>query len=140
MGKYYDYAQEKYVEGDPMTALYGQILGLEILKQQARKHAEQRRHENEKKEAEDKTTEDKTRSYKIIEYNGIQYIRKFINDSLKKGKTWNDRLMIYNELFVDYLKRKSYKLEMQHKPEFYALGLKEYKEVVKHELSLKEEK
>lgn len=134
MDKYYDYAQEKYVEGDPMIALYGQILGLEMMRQ-AHKHAEQRRRENEKRAA-----EDKTRSYKIIKYDGIQYIRKFINDSLKKEKTWNDRLRLYNELFVDYLKRKSYELKMWYKPEFYALSLKEYKKVVKYELSLKEEK
>lgn len=135
MDKYYDYAQEKYVEGDPMTALYGQLLGFEMLKRQAHKHAEQRKRENAKKAA-----EDKTRSYKIIKYKDIQYIRKFINDSLKKAETWNDRLRLYNELFVDYLERKSYELKMWYKPEHYALSLKEYKEVVKYELSLKEAK
>lgn len=135
MEKYYDYAQEKYVEGDPMTALCGQILGLEMMKQQAHKHAEQRRRENERKAA-----EDKTKSYKIIKYNEIQYIRKFIKDSLKKAETWNDRLRLYNELFVDYLERKSYELKMWHKPEHYTLSLKEYKEVVKYELSLEEKK
>ena len=135
MEKYYDYAQGKYVEGDPVAALYGQFLGLEMLKKKAHESAERRKRENAKRAA-----EDKTRSYKIIKYNDIQYIRKFINDSLKKAETWNDRLRLYNELFIDYLERKSYELKMWYKPELYALSLKEYKEVVKYELSLKEDK
>jgi hypothetical protein len=135
MDKYYDYAQEKYVEGDPMTALTAQILGLEMLKRKAHESAERRKRENAKRAA-----EDKTRSYKIIKYKDIQYIRKFINDSLKKADTWMDRLRLYNELFVDYLNRKSYELKMWYKPEFYTLNLKEYKEIVKYELSLKEAK
>ena len=135
MEKYYDYAQEKYVEGDPMLNIYAQMLGLQMLKKKAHESAKRREEENARKAA-----EDKTKSYKIIKYNGIQYIRKFIKDSLKKADTWNDRLMIYNELFVDYLKRKSYELKMWYKPEHYALGLSDFKKVVKYELSLKENK
>ncbi len=135
MEKYYDYAQEKYVEGDPVAALYGQFLGLEMLKKKVHENAERRKRENAKKAA-----EDKTKSYKIIEYNSIQYIRKLLNDSLKKAETWADRLSLYNKLFVDYLNRKSYELEMWHKPEHYTLSLKEYKEIVKYELSLKKNK
>ena len=97
--------------------------------------AEQDRLERAKKAA-----EDKTESYEIIDYAGIQYIRKFINDSLQIAETWNDRLKIYNELFIDYLERKSYELKMQHKPSHYALSFKEYKKIVKYELSLREQK
>lgn len=135
MEKYYDYAQEKYVEGDPMLNIYAQMLGFQMLKKKAHESAKRREEENARKAA-----EDKTKSYKIIEYNGIQYIRKFIKDSLKKADTWIDRLGLYNKLFVDYLTRKSYKLKMWYKPEHYALNLKEYKEIVKYELSLKEQK
>ena len=135
MEKYYDYSQEKYVEGDPMTALTAQILGLQMLKEKARRSAKKREEENARRAA-----EDKTRSYKIIKYNGIQYIRKLLNDSLKKADTWNDRLQLYNELFIDYLNRKSYELKMWYKPEYYALSLKEYKEIVKYEQSLREVK
>ena len=135
MEKYYDYSQEKYVEGDPMLALTTQMLGLQMLKEKARRSAKKREEENAAKAA-----VDKTKSYKILSYNGIQYIRKLLNDSLKKAETWNDRLQLYNELFVDYLKRKSYELKMWYKPEYYTLTLKEYKTIVKYELSLKEEK
>lgn len=130
MEKYYDYGLEKYVEGDPMLNLYTQMMGFEMLKQRARRHAKKREEENARRAA-----EDKTRSYKIIKYNGIQYIRKLLKDSLKKAETWADRLQLYNELFVDYLNRKSYELKMWYKPEFYTLNLKQYKEIVKYELS-----
>ena len=131
MEKYYDFVQGKYVEGDPTLNIYSQILGLEILKQKVHRNAQRREEENARCAA-----EDKTKSYKIISYNGIQYIRKLLKDSLKKAETWADRLRLYNELFVDYLNRKSYELEMLYKPEFYTLNLKEYKEIVKHELFL----
>lgn len=131
MDKYY----EKYAEVDPIAGVTAQVLGFELLKQQAHKHAEQRRKENAKRAA-----ADKTKSYKIIEHNGIQYIRKLLNDSLKKADTWNERLRIYNELFVNYLERKSYEIKMWYEPSHYALSLKEYKEIVKHESSLKEQK
>ena len=131
MEKYYDYLQEKYVEGDPALNLYAQLLGLEMLKQKAHRSAQRRKEENARRAA-----EDKTRSYKIISYNGIQYIRKLLKDSLKKAETWADRLRLYNELFVDYLNRKSYELKMWYKPEFYTLNLNQYKEVVKYERSL----
>lgn len=133
MEKYYDYAKEKYVEGDPTLNLYAQIMGLEMLKQKASRSAQRRKEENARRAA-----EDKTKSYKIISYNGIQYIRKLLKDSLKKAETWADRLRLYNELFVDYLNRKSYELKMWYKPEFYTLNLKQYKEIVKYELSLED--
>ena len=135
MEKYYDYAQEKYVEGDPALALTAQMLNLQMLKKKAHESAKRCEEENARR-----ATEDKTKSYKIIEYNGIQYIKKLLNDSLKKAETWNDRLQLYNELFVNYLKRKSYELKMWYKPEHYALTLKEYKTIVKYEQSLKEAK
>ena len=135
MEKYYDYAQGKYVEGDSMLALTTQMLGLQMLKEKARRSAKKREEENARRAA-----EDKTRSYKIIKYNGIQYIRKLLNDSLKKADTWNDRLQLYNELFIDYLNRKSYELKLWYKPEYYTLSLKEYKEIVKYEQSLREVK
>ena len=133
MEKYYDYAKGKYVEGDPALNLYTQVLGMEMLKQKAHRDAQCRKEENDRRAA-----EDKTKSYKIVSYNGIQYIRKLLKDSLKKAETWADRLRLYNELFIDYLDRKSYELKMWHKPELYALNLKQYKEIVKYELSLED--
>ncbi len=113
-----------------LHSLYSPILELRRL---THRLAEQDRLERAKKAA-----EDETESYEIIEYTGIQYIRKFINDSLQMAETWNDRLKNYNKLFVDYLERKSYELKMRHKPSCYALSFKEYKKIVKYELSLKE--
>jgi len=118
-----------------MTDLYNLCSPILELRRLTNKLAEQDRQERAKK-----ATEDKTENYEIIDYAGIQYIRKFINDSLQMAKTWNDRLKSYNELFIDYLERKSYKLKMQHKPSHYALSFKEYKKIVKYELSLKEKK
>lgn len=118
-----------------MTDLYNLCSPILELKRLTHKLAEQSKQERIKKAA-----EDKTENYEIIEHAGIQYIRKFINDSLQMAETWNDRLKSYNELFVDYLERKSYKLKIQHKPSCYALSFKEYKKIVKYELSLKEKK
>lgn len=126
MEKYYDYAQEKYVEGDPMASVYGQFLGFEMLKRRAHKHAEQRRHEDEKKAA-----EDKTETYEIVEHDGKQYIKELVEESLKKADTWNDRVALYNELFVDYLNRKSYMLKLHYNAGHYVISLKEYKGLVK---------
>jgi len=134
MEKYYDYMQEKYVEGDPITAMYAQILGLEMFKKQAARNAAKRAEENERRAAEDTTP-----TYEIIKHNSIQYIRELIEMSLEQAQTWSDRLRIYNDLFVDYLNRKSYQLKMWYKAEFYTLNLKEFKEIVKYELSLKGE-
>ena len=118
-----------------MTDLYNLCHPILELRELTHKLAEHDRQERARQAA-----EDKTESYEIIEYAGIQYIRKFINDSLQMAETWNDRLKSYNELFVDYLERKSYELKMQHKPSHYALSFKEYKKIIKYELSLKEQK
>lgn len=131
MEKYFDYSLGRFVEGDPTLNLYAQIMGFEMLKKRAHERAKRREEENARRAA-----EDHTKSYKIIEYNGIQYIRKLLKDSLKKAETWADRLRLYNELFVDYLTRKSYELKMWYKPEYYTISLKQYKEIVKYELSL----
>lgn len=131
MDEYYDYAQEKYVKGDPMLNLYTHLMGIELMKRKAREHAKER----EEREARLRE-EDHTRTYKVLIHNDIQYIRKFLKDSLKKADTWSDRLKLYNDLFVDYLKRKSYVYILYQKPELYALSLNEYKEVVKYEQSL----
>jgi len=128
MDKYYDYAQEKYVEGDPMLGLYTQILGFEMLKKKASERAKRLKEENARKAAEDKTP-----SYKIRKYEGIQYIKELIKQSFKQAETWMDRLMVYNELFVDYLRRKSYELKYWGRPEDYTLNLKQFKEICKHE-------
>ena len=128
MDKNFDLEQEKTI--DPNLALTSQILGVQMLKKKAHDIAKRREEERAKKAA-----EDKTESYDILEYNDIQYIRELLNDSLEKADTWMDRLRIYNELFVDYLTRKSYELNMWHNPEYYALNLKQYKEIVKYELS-----
>ena len=133
MEKYYDYAQEKFVEGDPTTALTASVLGLELLKRQAHRRAEERERENAAKAAEDTSAD-----YEIAEHNGIQYIRELLRESFEIAATWSDRLTAYNEAFVDYLNRKSYKLKLWHKPEHYALSVKEYKEIVKYEASLTE--
>ena len=131
MTKYYDYAQEKYVEGDPMTAIYGQILGLQMLKEKLYRQAKKREEEIARL-----AEEDKTPFYKIYEFDGLQYVKKLLTDSFKKNSTWNDRLQNYNELLVDYLNRKRYCLKFYQKPEFYCLNLKQYKSIAK-ELHLK---
>ena len=131
MDKYYDYAQEKYVEGDRMTAIYGQILGLQMLKEKL--HCQAKKHEEENARL---AEEDKTPFYKIYEFDGLQYVKKLLTDSFKKNDTWSDRLQNYNELLVDYLNRKRYCLKFYQKPEFYCLSLKQYKSIAK-ELNLK---
>ena len=131
MDKYYDYAQEKYVEGDPMTAIYGQILGLQMFMKKAHDNAAKREQENARL-----AEEDKTPFYKIYEFDGLQYVKKLLTDSFKNNSTWNDRLQTYNELLVEYLNRKRYCLKFYQRPEFYCLSLKQYKSIAK-ELNLK---
>ena len=133
MDKYYDYAQEKYVEGDPMTAIYGQILGIQMLKEKLHRQANKREEENARL-----AEEDKTPFYKIYDLDGLQYVKKLFKDSFKNNSTWNDRLQNYNELLVDYLNRKRYCLKYYQKLEFYCLSLKQYKSIAK-ELKLVKE-
>lgn len=133
MDKYYDYAEEKYVEGDPSLALTAQMLGLQMLKKKLHDNAVKREQENARL-----AEEDKTPFHKIYEFNGIQYVKKLLTDSFKKNSTWNDRLRNYNELLVDYLNRKRYCLKFYQKPEFYCLSLKQYKSIAK-ELKLNKE-
>ena len=133
MDKYYDYAQEKYVEGDSMLALTTQLLGLQMFKEKLHRQAKKREEENARL-----AEEDKTPFYKIYEFNGLQYVKKLLTDSFKKNSTWNDRLQNYNELLVDYLNRKRYCLKFYQRPEFYCLSLKQYKSIAK-ELKLVKE-
>jgi hypothetical protein len=120
----------KYVEGDPMTSMLVSACALSAMKHQLHKKAERRREENARK-----AEADKTRFYKIstIEINKetIYYVAHYIKDSYKKAETWFDRLQIYNEALVDYLRRKSYCLRIWEKPEYFTLNLNQYKEITK---------
>ena len=118
MEKYYDYAQEKFVEGDPSVNLVTQMLGLQAMMSSLHRKAEKR-----KQQQAEKAKADKSPFYKMYEFGELIYVKKFLRDSYKQYETWAERLRNYNETLVDYLTRKDYLLKAWQKPDYYTLNL-----------------
>lgn len=131
MDKYYDYMQEKYVEGDPSVNLVTQMLGINMMMSNLHRMAE----EGKRKRAE-KAKADKSPFYKMYEFGELIYVKKFLRDSYKQCETWAERLRNYNDTLVDYLTRKDYLLKAWQKPEYYTLNLKDYKSICKQVLKV----